>query len=241
MAEKYVFCVKLHVCEKPRKVYISIRDCFSLYWETRGVADSVLRKSCIPNTTRSGNMKQNSSQLVFFFLWDMRRLTWSKRFLYPNKCRKKKSFCETQTQKSHYTHPFLDSKAHTWPEASVTQPAQAVTSLLDLSCRVSRMSAGCPPFPASCSCITREGFGQGSETRTSRRARRVMEQNDPHPVEKKRIKPGTEPCHNAMELRAAWKLKASGKHAGKPHFHNQGNRSPDISSGSCTGSIMHSN
>lgn len=105
MAEKYVFCVKLHVCEKPRKVYISIRDCFSLYWETRGVADSVLRKSCIPNTTRSGNMKQNSSQLVFFFLWDMRRLTWSKRFLYPNKCRKKIILWDSNPEIS--LHPSL--------------------------------------------------------------------------------------------------------------------------------------
>lgn len=72
------------------------------------------------------------------------------RFSYDNKCRKN-SFCETQTQKFSYTHPFLDSKTYTWPEESVIQPSQAAMFIFDLSSRVSRMSAGCPPFPVSCS------------------------------------------------------------------------------------------
>lgn len=81
----------------------AMKHCFSLSQETQGADSSVLRESCSPSTTMSGNMKQNFSQGLFSSSETQKRLT--SRLSYDNKYRKKK-FCEDQRQKFGYTHPL---------------------------------------------------------------------------------------------------------------------------------------
>lgn len=219
-----------------------IRDCLGLYWETWGVADSVLRESCIPNTTRSGNMKQNSSQVVFFFLWDMKREGWLEVkgfYIITNAEKKKIILWDSNPEIS--LHPSLlrlqdsyltRSECHTASPGGDVPLGLVLQGQLDV-CRLPTIPCQLQLQPQEKD-LAREARLEPAEEPAGWGSRMI-----PTQWRKKELKLGQN------QVTTPWNSRqpgSSGKHARKPHFHNRGNRScSDISCGSRTGSIMHIN